>query len=127
MKVKELAFVCYPVKSLKRAREFYESILNLKPSSLDWIKDDSNGMIEYILGDNTAFSIGAGADNFEPGKQGPSAALEVEDFQQAIKELKEKQVKFLMEPLDSGVCSMALVEDPDGNHLMIHQRNPQNK
>jgi predicted enzyme related to lactoylglutathione lyase len=127
MKVKELAFVCYPVKSIKKARDFYEGILGLKPSTTDWVKSDTSGMIEYILGDNTAFSIGAGAGNFKPGKEGPSAALEVEDFDEAVKDLKKNNVKFLMEPMDSGVCHMTLVEDPDGNQIMIHQRYPERK
>ena len=39
-----------------------------------------------------------------------------------IKELQKKNVKFLMEKYDGAVCTMILIEDPDGNQLMIHKR-----
>ena len=34
MKVIELAFCCYAVTDMKRARDFYEGILNLKPTTV---------------------------------------------------------------------------------------------
>ena len=122
MNVKEIAFVCYPTTSLKRAQAFYKGILGLKETS-NWTQNDASGMIEYDIGTST-LAIGAGAPNFKPGKSGPTAALEVADFKAAVKKLKDKKVKFLMEPMDTPVCHMALVEDPDGNQIMIHQRKP---
>ena len=34
MKVIELAFCCYAVTDMKRAREFYEGVLNLQPTTV---------------------------------------------------------------------------------------------
>jgi predicted enzyme related to lactoylglutathione lyase len=49
-------------------------------------------------------------------------ALEVEDFDAAIAQLKQHNVKFRIEPMDTPVCRMAMVFDPDGNTLCIHKR-----
>lgn len=121
MKIREIAFTAYAVTDGKRARAFYEGVLGLVPSSVY----EGNGMlfIEYWIGkDEDVLVIGAGAPAFKPGKTGATVALEVEDFDKAVSELKAASTKFLMEPQDTGACHMALVEDPDGNQLMIHKR-----
>lgn len=121
LKVTELAFTCYPVTEMARARAFYEGVLGLKcsysvgePGGMQWV--------EYDLGNGT-LSIGAGAPDWHPTAQGASAALEVEDFDAAIAHLKAHQVKFKMEPFPTPVCRMAFILDPDGNALCIHKRN----
>ncbi len=119
MKVKEIAFVCYGVTDIAKSRKFYEKILELKAAS-KWIGKDS-AFIEYEIGPHT-LAIGKGAKNFKPGKNGATVALEVDDFDEVVKKLKKAKVKFLMEPFESGVCFMALVEDPSKNQIMIHRR-----
>jgi predicted enzyme related to lactoylglutathione lyase len=121
MKINEIAFTAYAVTDIKRARAFYEGTLGLKTSS----EFEAEGMafIEYWIGkDEDVLVLGQGAPNFKPGKSGATVALEVDDFDVAIKDLKAAKIKFLMEPQDTGACSMALIEDPDGNQLMIHKR-----
>src|SRR4051812_23895099 len=124
MKVKEFSFVCYPITNVKRARAFYEGVLGLRKATA-WISKEY-AFIEYEFGPDT-LCIGMGAPNFRPGKQGPTAALEVDDFDGFMKKLKSSGVKFLMEKQDTPICYMALVEDPDGNQIMIHHRKPQNE
>jgi catechol 2,3-dioxygenase-like lactoylglutathione lyase family enzyme len=34
MKIKEIAFTCYPVADMARARDFYENIIGLKSESV---------------------------------------------------------------------------------------------
>ena len=53
---------------------------------------------------------------------GPSLALEVGDLDQAPERLKSADAPVLAEGLESPVCRFALITDPDGNGLMIHQR-----
>ncbi len=120
MKATNIAFSCYPVTSLKRAQAFYEGILGLKATST-WIQDDSNGMVEYDIGPTT-LAIGAGADSFKVGPGGASVAIEVEDFDETLKQLKAKKAKFAMEFYESPVCKMSILEDPDGNKIMLHQK-----
>jgi predicted enzyme related to lactoylglutathione lyase len=119
MQVTEIAFSVYPVTDLKRARAFYEGTLGLKPGMV--YEGDGVGWIEYEIGSGVV-AIGAGAEKFKPSSDGGSVALEVADFDQAIKELKDAGTKFVIEPLDFPGCRMAAVLDPDGNTLTIHHR-----
>ena len=114
MQVIEIAFSVYPVTDLKRARAFYEGTLGLKPEMV--YEGDNAGYIEYEIGAGV-LAIGAGSEQLKP-----SVALEVDDFDLAIKELKEAGSKFVIEPLDFPGCRMAAVVDPDGNTVTIHRR-----
>ena len=64
------------------------------------------------------------SDTWTPSDQGTGAALEVEDFDAAIKTLKDANVRFAAEAFETPVCHMAVVQDPDGNKLMIHKLKP---
>ena len=119
MKFTSFSFVSYPIIDVAKARAFYEGVLGLKATS-EWIGDGSV-FIEYEIGPDT-LAIGKGAPNFNPGKTGATVALEVEDFDAALEELKDKKVKILMDTYDGPVCTMILIEDPDGNQIMIHRR-----
>jgi predicted enzyme related to lactoylglutathione lyase len=122
LKVIEIAFTCYPVTDMARARKFYEGVLNLKPTM---VVGEAGGMqwTEYDIGPGT-LSLGAGAPNFQPRPDGCSVGLEMEDFDSAIKYLKDKGVKFNMEPFPTPVCTIAFISDPDGNTICIHKRHP---
>ncbi|HYG33959.1 MAG TPA: VOC family protein [Clostridia bacterium] len=119
MKVNEIAFVGYPVTDLKRARHFYETVLGLKPSHI--FGDEKQAWIEYDIGAST-LSIGNGAPDWKPSAGGGSVGLEVDDFDTAICVLKESGAAFRLEPIETPVCRMAVVSDPDGNSITIHKR-----
>jgi len=116
MKIKNIAFVGIPVTDMKRAREFYEDVLGLK------IADQMMGgqWIEYVVGDNTLAIANVG-EQWTPSDEGTAAAFEVENFDEAIKHLKDRQVPFAAEPFETPCCHMAVVQDPDGNKLIIHK------
>ncbi len=46
----------------------------------------------------------------------------MEDVGAARSELEAKGVEFMGDTLDTGVCHMAILRDPDGNDLMLHSR-----
>ena len=121
IKVNEFAFTGYPVTDKQRARDFYEGVLNLKLSSGS---DFPEGFwMEYELGAGTL----ALSSFWKPSAElsmGPSIALEVEDFESTVAELKQRQIPFAMEPLETPVCHIAVVGDPDGNSIFIHKRKP---
>jgi predicted enzyme related to lactoylglutathione lyase len=120
LKVIELAFCCYAVTDMPRARAFYEGVLNLKPTT---VSDTPGGKwVEYEFGPY-ALAIGS-APGWKPSPDGCTAALEVEDFDAAIEHLREKKVSFRMEPCPTPICRMAMIFDPDGNSICIHKRNP---
>jgi len=122
MKITNLAFVGTPVTDMKRAREFYEGILGLRFS-----EEMAGGTwVEYDLGNNT-LAIASVGDRWRPSDQGTGAAFEVEDFDAAIKYLKDRHVTFSAEPFESPCCRIAIIQDPDGNNIVIHKLKPENE
>jgi predicted enzyme related to lactoylglutathione lyase len=51
----------------------------------------------------------------------------VENFDGAIKYLKERGVHFATGPFESPCCHMAVVHDPDGNQIVIHKLKPEDQ
>lgn len=120
IKVIEIAYTGYPVTDLVRARAFYEGLLGLKPAKV--FEHDGKQWIEYDIGGGTLGISNMSAGQWIPSPDGPSVALEVEDFAGAVGVLRGAGVKFCLGPMDTGVCEMAIVADPDGNSLIIHRR-----
>src|SRR5947207_10317030 len=108
MKATNIAFTGIPVTDMKRARSFYEGLLGLKPAG-----EFAEGVwIEYEIGGAT-LAIGSVGDQWKPSPDGTSAAIEVDDFEGAIKSLKAANVPFDVENVESPVCRMAVIHDPD--------------
>jgi predicted enzyme related to lactoylglutathione lyase len=122
MKAQKIAFTGIPVTDIQRARAFYEGVLKLKPSA-----EFAEGVwVEYELGPDT-LAIGSVGEQWKPSADGTSVAIEVEDFESAIKSLKEAEAHFAAEGIESPCCRMAVVQDPDGNKLIIHKLKPENE
>lgn len=120
MKVTEIAFACYLVTDLKRARRFYEEVLGLKQSRM--FGAEEQGFIEYDISLCTLAITNYSAPDWKPSSGGGSVGLEVEEFDGAIRQLKEGGCLFRLEPMETPVCHMAVVSDPDGNSVTIHRR-----
>jgi predicted enzyme related to lactoylglutathione lyase len=122
MKINAIGFVAIPVTDIPRARKFYEEVLGLT------VSDEMMGgkWIEYAVGEDT-LAIANVSDTWRPSDQGTGAAFEVEDFDDAIKRLKDGHVRFAAEPFETPCCHMAVVQDPDGNKLIIHKLKPENE
>ena len=119
MRIKNIAFVGIPVTDIKRARAFYEGTLGLKASG-----ECGGGVwIEYDIGDAT-LAIGSVGDQWKPSPDGTSVALEVDDFEGAVNNLKAANVPFDTDNVESPVCRMAVIQDPDGNKIIIHKLKP---
>jgi len=122
MKINNIAFVGIPVTDVRRARKFYEEVLGLAVSD----EMMSGKWIEYTFGDNTLAIANVGG-GWRPSDQGTGAALEVENFDEAIERLRNQGVPFAAEPFETPCCHMAVVQDPDGNKLIIHKLKPENE
>src|SRR5437870_12663267 len=105
MRIKGLAFVGIPVTDMPRARAFYEGIFGLKVSE----EMMSGKWVEYSLGNNT-LAIASVGPEWLPSNQGTGAALEVENFDDAIKWLKDRHIPFSNEPYESPCCHMAIIK-----------------
>jgi predicted enzyme related to lactoylglutathione lyase len=114
--IQSVAFFCYPVKDMTRARHFYEAVLGLSLES-----DFGGEWLEYDLA-GTTFAITTTDMGHQPGAKGAVAAFEVDDLDDFVHRLKAHQVRLVLEITETPVCRMAVVSDPDGNDLVIHQR-----
>ena len=122
MRIKKIGFIAIPVTDIPRARKFYEDVLGLGVSD----EMMSGKWVEYAVGDET-LAIANVSDQWMPSDQGTGAALEVEDFDEAISRLKDRHVRFAAEPFETPCCHMAIVQDPDGNKLINHKLKPENE
>ncbi len=111
--ITDIAFTVYPVTDIARSRAFYEQILGLKVADTF-----GSSWIEYQAGTAT-FAI---TDNF--GFTAPSTlvAFEVDDLDAHVAALKAAGVPFLGDINDFPSCRMALITDPDGSTICLHQR-----
>ncbi|MGH7588207.1 MAG: VOC family protein [Gemmatimonadota bacterium] len=113
--ISKIDFVGVPTQDAERSRAFYVETLGLRP--------DDHARFEVWAGE-TCLGI------WEPGRFGldftpqknAHPALHVDDVAAARAELESKGVTFNGEIIDTGVCHMALFNDPDGNDLMLHHR-----
>jgi predicted enzyme related to lactoylglutathione lyase len=115
--ITEIAFTGTPVTDIKRAREFYEGVLGLKPAM-----ESAGGMwVEYEIGGAT-LGLGCYGEAWKPAQQGTCVAFEVDDLDAEVSRLKARGVRFSMEIMDAPVCRFAIACDPDGNKVMFHKR-----
>jgi catechol 2,3-dioxygenase-like lactoylglutathione lyase family enzyme len=115
-RVEHVDFVSFLTQDLQRAKAFYAGTLGLE------IETEAPDDLEFRVGQVTL-------DIFNPASQGQPFAptlgglcLRVPDVAAARSALEAKGVEFEGETLDTGVCHMAFVRDPDGNALMLHRR-----
>ena len=120
MKINDIAFVGIPVTDMKRARAFYEGALGLQPDP----EMTGEHWTEYSIGEGT-LALACVGEQWRPSNQGTSAALEVENLEDAITRLEERKISY--DKVDSPVCRMAIIEDPDGNKVIIHKLKSENE
>ena len=119
MRIVEFAFIGFPVNDLARARHFYEQVLGFERQPQP--DDDTSHWFEYEIG---AHCLGIGKHpSMQPSSEGATLALEVDDFDAFVERLRQHEVKFLVEPLQTPVCRMAIFLDTEGNKLCLHKRN----
>ncbi len=120
MNITEIPFVGLPVTDIPKSREFYEKVLGLKLTMLHELAPGSGQFwIEYDIGQSCLAISNIWPPNSGPG--GPTVALEVDDLDKAIDELKEAGVEPDSEIMQSPACRFFLFKDLDGNPIMLHQ------
>lgn len=101
-------------KDIEESIKFYQDVLGFKlirkfyneGGGLCLMKSPDGASIELI--DSEAFPTGFW-----------SLGMEVDDFDAAIKDLKEKGMKFIYGPEDLPLGKLAGMEDPNGVKIMI--------
>ena len=112
--VERVDFVSVPTRDAAAARRFYGEVLG-PPASRDAPEEFEAGNVTLAL--------------WQPETQGvPFAAstagiaLRVDDVEDARARLEGAGVHFLGPTVDTGVCLMGFLHDPDGNVLILHRR-----
>jgi catechol 2,3-dioxygenase-like lactoylglutathione lyase family enzyme len=103
-----------PTRNADRAREFYADVLGLARSEVN-ADEFETANVTLALWQPEAEGV-----RFTPNTAG--IALRVADVEAARARLAERDVEFLGETVDTGVCHMAFFYDPDGNVLILHRR-----
>jgi predicted enzyme related to lactoylglutathione lyase len=111
-------FVGLPTHDLPKAVEFYGDTLGLERS----VYLEERNYAEFETGNLTLSVIDAEKMGLEHVPVRSGIALHVEDVAAARATLEERGVTFARDTLDTGVCHMAIFDDPDGNLLMLHHR-----
>jgi predicted enzyme related to lactoylglutathione lyase len=115
--INAIAFTVYPVSDMGRARSFYEQVLGLRNTY-----NFQDQWVEFDIGAST-FAITTTDMGHAPGAKGAVVGFEVDDLDHFVTRLKQRSVPFVVDPFETPVCRMAVIEDPDRNHLAIHRRN----
>jgi predicted enzyme related to lactoylglutathione lyase len=116
--LKKVAFTMFPVKDTARARAFYEETLGLRVGS----HGDNGVWTEYDFPGGGCLALFNHPDPKSaaaPG--GASIAFEVEDLDVLVAQLKGKGVKFMADDVQSPVCRMAIIQDSEGNGIILHK------
>ena|SRR5688500_4966008 len=102
MRAKKIAYTMVPVHDVERARRFYEATLGLERGAFhgDWT--------EYDLPEGGCLLLGPAKDDEL------RVALEIEDLDAAARALGVKII-------ETPVCRMAEIRDPEGNAIVLHQ------
>ena len=116
IKVRGVDFVMYRVSSLAEAAKFYRAVLGLHQEmySEEW------QWAEFDCG-NVTLAL-KGGEALPPRTASARIALAVEDVEAAFLELKGNGIPVVREPVDYGVCRALEILDPDGNTIILHQR-----
>ncbi len=119
---KKVAFTMYPVTDVARARNFYEGTLGLEAGTVG--NHGEGWWIEYDLPGGGCIALTNLMGEAPSDTAGGTIALEVEDLDRLMAELKEKGVRFKGDVIHSPVCRMAVCLDSEGNAILLHQLKP---
>jgi len=119
----KMPFVAHPTKNMDQAKAFYENVLGFKLEH-----DYGNGAwVEFSLPDGNTLAL----ETYS--QEGPYLALETDDIAKEVSTLRERGTNVLRDVWENKdaegqlVCKMALIADPDGNHLLLHEIAPRRR
>jgi catechol 2,3-dioxygenase-like lactoylglutathione lyase family enzyme len=113
MRVEQVDFVSVPTRDYARAIAWYRDVLGLP------VSEYSEGEVETPNVTLSFWKPEAEGEEFVPNAAG--FALRVADVDAAVEEVRTAGGE-VMGIVDSGVCHMGFVKDPDGNTVILHRR-----
>ena len=118
IEVQRSDFAMVVTQDKDRALRFYGETLGLErqPNAHpDWPEFETGNLTISVVDWEQI-----GRSEFEPNSG--AVALRVPDVAATRGRLEDSGVEFLGETMDSGVCHLAVLKDPDGNRLFVHRR-----
>ena len=114
---RKVAFTMYPVKDMPSARAWYEEVLGLPKSR----NAATSPWVEFDLPGGGCLAITNVSESEPSANAGGTIALEVEDLDALVANLKDKGASVVAEGIEGPGCHMAVVKDPDGNAIILHK------
>ena len=111
-------FVSVPAADFEGGVAFYGEVLGLPRST--YLPD--RAFAEFQAGNLTLSVFRPDALGMDASLTGTPIALRVDDVAEARGRLQAAGVSFEGDVLDTGVCHMAFLRDPQGNPLVLHHR-----
>lgn len=115
MNVLGIDFTFFAVSDMEKSLEFYRDTLGMPLACLVY----EGKWAEFEINPGT-LALGEGDDFTQPG--GGMVALAVENVESAVEELEQAGIPIVIPIGESSVCYWVVVEDPDQNRIIIHQR-----
>src|SRR5262249_40592921 len=115
--VRAVDFIMYCTRDMRRTRKFYRELFGLKRGGEwndFWSEFKTLPVILCLNGLSTRLNW---------NWQGLAAiVLAVSDIYAVIEACRRRKVKILIELVETRVCWMAFISDPEGNRICLHQR-----
>jgi glyoxylase I family protein len=115
IKARRFSHTAVRITEVERSKNFYEKVLGLKPLPRP---DFGFGGAWYAVGDDAIHLIASENRGSKPDPLGPHMAIEVEDFDEAKRELKAMGIEFLEAPGNMAGRQLWIL-DPDGNTVEL--------
>ncbi len=115
MNILGIDFTFFAVSDMQKSLTFYRDLLEIPLACLV----HEGTWAEFEINPGTLV-LGHGYDFTQPG--GGTVALAVADVKAALDELEQAGIQACSTLGESAVCFWAIIEDPDSNHVIIHQR-----
>jgi predicted enzyme related to lactoylglutathione lyase len=121
--IKEAGFTGYPALDIEETRKFYGEIFGLKEGRV-FEYEGKAGWVEFEIPGGHTLAIAQANEQWQPNAGGGGLAFELEDLDVAVEKLQAAGVRILLPPQDHPICRMALISDPSGNTVALHQKKP---
>jgi predicted enzyme related to lactoylglutathione lyase len=113
MRVEHVDFITIPSRDVSRAMVFYTDVLGLPVSEVsDEEVETPNVTLSFWNPEDQGEEFFANSAGF---------ALRVAEVETAVDEVRAAGGE-IMGTVDTGVCHMGFVKDPDGNTVILHRR-----
>jgi len=121
--IKEMAFVGYAVNDIAESRKFYGELLGLPEGSV-FEHEGEVGWVEFTIPGGGTLAITKASEQWQPSEHGGGVCFEVEDLDAAVAAVEKGGAKLALPIQDFPICRLALVADPSGNTVALHQKKP---